>query len=96
MRRVTATGGRVVALEITQPTVPGWRDAFHLYFHRLVPAVGALVAGDRSAYTYLPRSVERFVTPPELAALMTEAGLSDVRFTRLALGTVTIHVGRAA
>jgi demethylmenaquinone methyltransferase / 2-methoxy-6-polyprenyl-1,4-benzoquinol methylase len=96
MRRVTATEGRVVALEITQPTVPGWRDAFHLYFHRLVPAVGALVAGDRSAYTYLPRSVERFVTPPELAALMTEAGLSDVRFTRLALGTVTIHVGRAA
>ena len=95
MRRVTASGGSVVALEITQPTLPGWREAFRLYFHHVVPAVGALVAGNRDAYTYLPRSVERFVTPPELARLMAEVGLYDVRITRVGLGTVAIHVGRA-
>jgi demethylmenaquinone methyltransferase/2-methoxy-6-polyprenyl-1,4-benzoquinol methylase len=94
MRRVTEPGGSVVALEITQPTLPVWRDLFRLYFHYLVPAVGALVSGDRGAYTYLPRSVERFVTPPELARLMREAGLWDVKITKLGLGTVTIHVGR--
>jgi demethylmenaquinone methyltransferase/2-methoxy-6-polyprenyl-1,4-benzoquinol methylase len=94
MRRVTEPGGSVVALEITQPTVPVWRDLFRLYFHYLVPVVGALVSGDRGAYTYLPRSVERFVTPPELARLMREAGLWDVKITKLGLGTVTIHVGR--
>ncbi len=94
MRRVTAPGGRVVALEITQPTLPVWREAFRLYFHHLVPALGALVSGDRAAYTYLPRSVERFVTPQELARLMASVGLWDVRITRLGLGTVTIHVGR--
>jgi demethylmenaquinone methyltransferase/2-methoxy-6-polyprenyl-1,4-benzoquinol methylase len=94
MRRVTAPGGRVVAVEITQPTLPGWRSAFRLYFHRVVPAVGALVARDRSAYTYLPESVDRFVTPPELARLMAAAGLEDVRVVRRGLGTVTIHVGR--
>jgi demethylmenaquinone methyltransferase/2-methoxy-6-polyprenyl-1,4-benzoquinol methylase len=59
-----------------------------------VPAVGALVARDRSAYTYLPESVDRFVTPPELARLMAAAGLEDVRVVRRGLGTVTIHVGR--
>ncbi len=94
MRRVTAPGGRVVALEITQPTVPVWRELFRLYFHHLVPALGALVSGDRAAYTYLPRSVERFVTPAELARLMLDVGLWDVRVTRLGLGTVTVHVGR--
>ena len=94
MRRVTAPGGRVVALEITQPTLPVWREAFRLYFHLVVPALGALVSGDRAAYTYLPRSVERFVTPHELARLMRRVGLWDVRITRLGLGTVTIHVGR--
>jgi len=94
MRRVTAPGGRVVALEITQPTLPVWREAFRLYFHHVVPALGALVSGDRAAYTYLPRSVERFVTPNELARLMGSVGLGDVRITRLGLGTVTIHVGR--
>lgn len=96
MRRVTAPGGSVVALEITQPTLPGWREAFRLYFHHVVPAVGALVSGDRAAYTYLPQSVDRFVTPEELARLMAGVGLSDVRVTRVGLGTVTIHVGRRA
>jgi len=95
MRRVTAPGGSVVALEITQPTVPGWRQAFRLYFHHVVPAIGACVAGHRDAYTYLPRSVDRFVAPTELARLMAGVGLRDVRVRRLGLGTVTIHVGRA-
>ena len=94
MRRVTAPGGSVVALEITQPTLPGWRQAFRLYFHHVVPAVGALIAGNREAYTYLPQSVERFVTPDELARLMEDVGLRDVRVRRVGLGTVTIHVGR--
>ena len=44
--------------------------------------------------TLLPRSVERFVTPGQLAQLMREAGLWDVQITKLGLGTVTIHVGR--
>lgn len=95
MRRVVAPGGSVVALEITQPTLPGWREAFRLYFHHVVPAVGALVAGSRDAYTYLPQSVERFVTPHDLVRLMTSVGLRDVRVTRVGLGAVTIHVGRA-
>ena len=95
MRRVTAPGGAVAALEITRPGVPGWDALFGLYFNRLVPLIGAAVARDRAAYTYLPQSVERFVTPAELARLMTTAGLRDVRYRRFALGTIALHVGRA-
>jgi demethylmenaquinone methyltransferase / 2-methoxy-6-polyprenyl-1,4-benzoquinol methylase len=95
MRRVTRPGGLVVALEITRPGVPGWDQAFGLYFNRLVPLIGAAIAGDRAAYTYLPKSVERFVTPVQLAGLMEGAGLRDVRFRRLGLGTIAIHVGAA-
>jgi demethylmenaquinone methyltransferase/2-methoxy-6-polyprenyl-1,4-benzoquinol methylase len=91
MRRVTRTGGRVLALDIARPGTPLWGSIFALYFHRVVPAIGALVAGDRHAYTYLPDSVERFVTPDRLARLMAEAGLRDVSYQRLALGTIAIH-----
>jgi demethylmenaquinone methyltransferase/2-methoxy-6-polyprenyl-1,4-benzoquinol methylase len=93
MRRVTQAGGRVVALEITEPTVPGWSSVFRWYFHRVVPRLGALVSGNREAYTYLPRSVERFLPPVELSRLMEKVGLRDVGYRRLGLGTVTIHVG---
>ena len=73
----------------------GWDAVFGVYFNRVVPLIGAAVAGDRAAYTYLPQSVERFVTPPQLAQLMRQAGLRDVRYRRLGLGTIAIHVGAA-
>ncbi|MBI2219322.1 MAG: ubiquinone/menaquinone biosynthesis methyltransferase [Candidatus Rokubacteria bacterium] len=94
-RRVTRPGGRIVALDIVAPTVPGWAPVFNFYFHRVVPAIGAIVAGDRSAYTYLPQSVERFVAPQALVRLMTEVGFREVRYRRLGLGTIAIHVGVA-
>lgn len=95
MRRVTKTGGLVVTLEITRPRIPGWDGVFGLYFHRIVPAVGALVAGDRAAYSYLPDSVDRFVSPQGLAELMRRSGLADVHYRRLGIGTIALHVGVA-
>lgn len=95
MRRVTHPGGKVVALEITQPTLPGWSHLFGWYFHRFVPRLGALVSGNREAYTYLPRSVERFLPPAQLSWLMERVGLRAVGYRRLGLGTVTIHAGTA-
>jgi demethylmenaquinone methyltransferase/2-methoxy-6-polyprenyl-1,4-benzoquinol methylase len=93
MRRVTKTGGLVITLEITRPRIPGWDGLFGFYFHRIVPAVGALVAGDRDAYTYLPASVDRFVSPQGLAELMRRTGLVDVHYRRLGIGTIALHVG---
>jgi len=95
MRRVTRPGGRVVALEITQMTLPVVAPLFRLYFDRVVPRVGRLVSGDALAYTYLPQSVARFLTPDELARLMQDVGLRSVRHRRLGLGTITLHAGVA-
>jgi demethylmenaquinone methyltransferase / 2-methoxy-6-polyprenyl-1,4-benzoquinol methylase len=95
MRRVTRPGGLVVALEITRPRIPGWDDVFGFYFHRIVPAIGAIVARDRAAYAYLPDSVDRFVSPQGLADLMRRCGLADVHYRRLGLGTIALHVGVA-
>jgi demethylmenaquinone methyltransferase/2-methoxy-6-polyprenyl-1,4-benzoquinol methylase len=93
MRRVTMPGGRVLTLEIVRPGGRVWDPLFALYFHRLVPALGAFVARDRQAYTYLPQSVDRFVTPAELARLLARVGLRDVSYRRLGLGTIALHVG---
>ena len=95
MKRVTRPAGRVIALEITQPTLPGFTPLFRIYFHRVVPRVGQLVGGDREAYTYLPQSVDRFLAPAELSTLMQRVGLRGVTYRRLGLGTVTIHSGIA-
>jgi demethylmenaquinone methyltransferase/2-methoxy-6-polyprenyl-1,4-benzoquinol methylase len=95
MRRVTKAGGLVVTLEITRPRIPGWDGVFGFYFHRVVPAVGGLVAGDRAAYAYLPDSVDRFVSPQGLAEMMRRRGLAEVHYRRLGIGTIALHVGVA-
>src|SRR5262249_47442625 len=66
MRRVTIRGGRVITLDIVRPAVPLWGPAFGVYFNRVVPAIGALVAGDRQAYTPRPQSLQRLVPAPAL------------------------------
>lgn len=97
MRRVVRPGGRVVILEIVrQDGINPVGKLFPLYFRRVTPWMGALFAGDREAYTYLPESVQGFLSADELAAMMREAGLVNVRHRRLALGTVAIHVGEKA
>jgi demethylmenaquinone methyltransferase / 2-methoxy-6-polyprenyl-1,4-benzoquinol methylase len=93
MRRVTRRGGRVITLDIVKIALPVWGELFGLYFHRVVPAIGALVAGDRQAYTYLPDSVDRFLSARELAAAMRRTGLRDVGFRTFGLGSVALHVG---
>ena len=94
MSRVVRPGGRVVLLEIVP--MDGWgplRWLFPFFFRHVTPWVGALLAGDREAYTYLPESVQVFHSSDDLATMMSEAGLVDVAYRKLALGAVAIHVG---
>jgi demethylmenaquinone methyltransferase/2-methoxy-6-polyprenyl-1,4-benzoquinol methylase len=92
MTRVVRPGGRVVILEITTPQRPPLSTFFGLWFDHLVPLLGK-VAGDSQAYDYLPSSVKRFPGPPELAATMQRAGLTDLRWILTAGGIIAIHVG---
>jgi demethylmenaquinone methyltransferase/2-methoxy-6-polyprenyl-1,4-benzoquinol methylase len=108
MARVVRPGGRVVVLDFTTPTRAPLSLFYRVWFDRLVPLLGRLTAPaaalarrtwrDRAevsiadAYTYLPNSVKRFVTPEQLAAEMQRAGMADVRYVLTAGGIVTIHV----
>jgi len=92
LARVVRPGGRVVVLEITTPTKPPLSFFYRLWFDRLVPALG-LLAGSSDAYTYLPESVKRFLSPPALAAAMEEAGMGEIRYLITAGSIIAIHAG---
>lgn len=91
--RVLAPGGRFVILEFSTPRIPILRSLYRIYFHYVLPVIGGLVSGHRTAYRYLPRSVANFPVEEELAGRMREAGFSRVTWSSLSLGVAAIHVG---
>lgn len=92
MHRVLRPGGAVVILEFSNP--PGLLGAlYRLYFGRVLPRIGGLVSGDRSAYAYLPASVERFPDPAAFAALMEKAGFEVGPPAKLTLGIAYLYRG---
>jgi demethylmenaquinone methyltransferase/2-methoxy-6-polyprenyl-1,4-benzoquinol methylase len=92
MVRVVRPGGRVVVLEIAKPTRPPLSWFYRLWFDRLVPAVGRVV-GFAEAYSYLPESVQRFLSPAALAAEMEAAGLTEITYVLTAGSIIAIHSG---
>ena len=92
MARVLKPGGRLVILEITQPTRPPLSFFFSLWFDRIVPLLGGL-SDEPEAYSYLPESVRSFPTPGGLAEKMDRAGFTAIRYTVLAGGIIAIHSG---
>jgi demethylmenaquinone methyltransferase / 2-methoxy-6-polyprenyl-1,4-benzoquinol methylase len=90
MARVLRPGGRLVILEITRPRREPLASFYSLWFDRLVPVIGSL-AGDSEAYSYLPNSVRTFPDPERLAALIDDAGFTEIRWLLLAGGIIAIH-----
>jgi len=96
IRRVLEPGARFVILEFSTPRSKLINSGYQLYFNNILPFVGGLISGHRSAYRYLPRSVANFPVEEELAVRMERAGFRNVRWQSLTLGIAAIHTGEAA
>jgi demethylmenaquinone methyltransferase/2-methoxy-6-polyprenyl-1,4-benzoquinol methylase len=94
LRRVLKPNGWAAVLEFSKPVVPGFRSLAAGYCTRLLPRIGGLISGSRSAYEYLPDSVARFPDQERLSAMMTEAGFAEVGFENLTGGVAALHTGR--
>jgi demethylmenaquinone methyltransferase/2-methoxy-6-polyprenyl-1,4-benzoquinol methylase len=91
--RVLRPGGMAAILEFSQPPNAAFAALYNFYSRRLLPGIGGLLTGSQDAYTYLPESVRKFPSAPELAEDMRRVGFMQVRFERLTGGIVALHLG---
>ena len=91
--RVLKFGGRFYCLEFSTNEWPGFKDAYDLYSHRLVPKLGQALAGDEDSYRYLVESIRRFPAMPEFEAMIRRAGFARTRVEPIMGGLVAIHSG---
>jgi demethylmenaquinone methyltransferase/2-methoxy-6-polyprenyl-1,4-benzoquinol methylase len=92
--RVLKPNGWAAILEFSKPVVPGFRSLAAAYCNRLLPRIGGMISGSRSAYEYLPDSVSRFPDQETLSAMMHDAGFAEVVFQNLTGGVAALHTGR--
>jgi demethylmenaquinone methyltransferase/2-methoxy-6-polyprenyl-1,4-benzoquinol methylase len=92
--RVLRPGGRIIALDTTQPTRNALTPLINFHLHVIIPLLGRIIAGAGEAYTYLPESTEAFLEAEQLAVYLSQAGFQEVGFRRLMFETVAIHWGK--
>ncbi len=93
--RVLRPGGRLITLEASAIVSPWLQRAYLVYMRWCMPLIGRLATGgDASAYLYLLRGIESFPNADGLAREIETIGFDDVRFERMTLGIVAIHLAR--
>ncbi|MBO9607550.1 MAG: demethylmenaquinone methyltransferase [Paenibacillaceae bacterium] len=94
MRRVVKPGGLVVSLELSKPTWQPFKSIYYLYFQRILPMLGKLIAKRYEQYRWLPESLVNFPDHKQLAAMFASAGLDAVETYPLFGGVAALHIGR--
>jgi len=91
--RVLRPGARFVSLDVSKAPNPAFKRLFDIYFYGVVPLLGGIVGGSRSAYAYLPSSLTHHPNAPELRARFARAGFAQAGYLSLMGGSIAIHYG---
>ncbi len=93
MHRVLKTGGKVIILEFSMPRTFPIKQLYKFYFKRMLPWVGGLISGNKSAYEYLPDSVEKFPHGEAFLKILRSCGFNNATQKRLSAGVASIYIG---
>ena len=94
MYRVLKPGGQVTILEFSYPSNRLVRALYNIYFTRVLPFIGRIVSRDKTAYTYLNKSVKSFCWGEAFAQHLHDAGFTDEHFETLTFGIATIYTAK--
>lgn len=96
LHRVLRPGGTLAILEFSHPQSAIVKLGYRVYLHLVLPLIGGIVSGSRSAYTYLPESIRKFPNAPALRDMMLQSGFASARYQLLTGGIAALHLGSRA
>ncbi len=94
-QRVLKPNGLVVILEFTKNKKESLLDnVTAFYLNNIMPTIGGLISKNKEAYTYLPESIEDFITSDELNEELKEAGLKPLYTKGFSMDISTLFIAR--
>lgn len=92
--RVLRPGAMLVVLEFSRPRKFPMRQLYNFYFKNILPGLGRLISKDKSAYTYLPESVEVFPDGTDFENILRKVGFKETSCKALTFGISSIYTAR--
>lgn len=88
--RVLRPGGELGILDFSEPIGPlGF--LYRFYFRNVLPRIGQALSGSAASYAYLPHSVHRFPSPPEMLAMLESNGFTRATWTPYTFGIAGLY-----
>jgi demethylmenaquinone methyltransferase / 2-methoxy-6-polyprenyl-1,4-benzoquinol methylase len=93
--RVLKKGGLVVISEFTknQKTTP-LDYITDFYLNKILPTLGGFISRNKEAYTYLPNSIDEFLTTENLCNELKQAGLETIHTQAFSMKISTLIIAR--
>ena len=93
--RVLKKNGLVVISEFTKNEKRTPLDYLtDFYMNKILPTLGGLISKNKEAYTYLPNSIDEFLTTENLCNELREAGLEPIYTKAFSMNISTLIIAR--
>ena len=93
--RVLKKDGLVVISEFTKKQKTNPLDyATDFYMNKVLPTLGGLISKNKEAYTYLPNSIDEFLTTENLCKELKQAGLEPIYTKAFSMKISTLIIAR--
>ncbi len=93
--RVLKQNGLVVICEFTKNEKKNPVDYItDFYINRILPTIGGLISKNKEAYTYLPNSIDEFLTTENLCKELKIAGLEPIYAKAFSMNISTLIIAR--
>ena len=93
--RVLKKDGLLVILEFTKNEKTNPLDyVTDFYMNKILPTLGGIISKNKEAYTYLPNSIDEFLTQDNLCKELKEAGLEPIYVKGFSMNISTLFIAR--
>jgi len=93
MYRVLAPDGQLIILEFSKPRKFPIKQLYFFYFKYILPKIGRLISKDKTAYTYLPDSVNAFPDGEKFTNILKKVGFKETKIVDCSFGIASIYMG---
>jgi len=90
--RVLKENGKATVIEFQMPENKIFKSLYKFYFKKILPFIGGIISKNKTAYQYLPDSVEEFDEKIVLVDLLKEAGFRSIKKYKLTFGIVQVVI----